>query len=701
MAEPQRLHTDSSLLPDVPFRLSRGVPLPLGATYTGQGINFALVSKSAVAVTLVIFLPWHGAPVLEFPLVAPQHRTGDIWHAFLAGFGPGTEYAYRVERADGVHVAPVGVVRPPLLLDPYARALSGAEQWGHRPTPSVQARRGLVVQHDFAWGADQPLRYPLVDTIIYELHVRGFTRHPSAGVKYPGTFLGVVEKIPYLQELGVTAVELLPVCEFEEHDNPHRHPHTGEPLKNFWGYHPISLFAPKASYAVNTMPGGQVQEFQTMVKALHAAGIEVILDVVLNHTGEGDTHCPTWSYRGLDNATYYLLEAATGRYENYTGCGNTLHCQHPVVQDLLLEALRYWVTEMHVDGFRFDLAAILNRGRNGAVFSRSPLVERITADPVLAHTKLIAEPWDAAGLYQGGAFNGQGNWAEWNDHFRDDLRRFVKGDAGMVPRLAARLTGSPDIFAQPGGTPSGGINFLTCHDGFTLADVVSYNHKHNDHNGEGGRDGAAENYSWNCGVEGPTTSPGVLALRQRQMKNMVALLLLSQGVPMLLSGDEMGRTQYGNNNAYCHDSALTWLDWRGREEHAELWRFFAALIRFRKAHPVLRQPRFLSHDPTQHPAVVWHGCHLGQPDWSWESRTLAMHLIGGPIDVDIYVVANAHWEAHDFALPPPSLSKRWYRFVDTMRAAPDDICQVDEEPLLTPATHYRVGPRSVVVCVGK
>jgi glycogen operon protein len=701
MAGPKRLQTDSRLLPDAGFRLSRGVPLPLGATYTGPGINFAIFSRSAVAVTLVIFPPWHGAPRLEFPLVAPPHRTGDIWHAFLEGVEPGTAYAYRLEHTDGAEVAAVAGTRQHLLLDPYARALCGAEQWGHSPARSIQARRGLVVQNDFAWGADLPLRYPLADSIIYELHVRGFTRHPSARVQHPGTFLGIVEKIPYLQELGVTAVELLPVCEFEENDNPRCHPLTGEPLKNFWGYHPISLFAPKASYAANTTPGGQVQEFQTMVKALHAAGIEVILDVVLNHTGEGDEHCLTWSYRGLDKATYYLLEPTTGQYENYTGCGNTLHCQHPVVQDLLLDVLRYWVTEMHVDGFRFDLAAIFNRGRNGAVFSCSPLLERLTADPVLAHTKLIAEPWDAAGLHQGGTFSAQGGWAEWNDRFRDDLRQFVKGDAGMVPRLAECLTGSPHIFAHQGGTPYCSVNFVTCHDGFTLADLVSYNHKHNDHNGEGGRDGTSANHSWNCGTEGPTACPEVLRLRQRQMKNMVTLLLMAQGVPMILSGDEMGRTQYGNNNAYCHDSALTWLDWRGREAHAELWRFVALLIRFRKAHPVLRQPRFLPNDPTQHPAVVWHGCHLGQPDWSWESRTLAMHLIGGPIDVDIYAIANAHWEAHDFALPVPSLSKCWYRFVDTMRAAPHDICPVGEERFLTPATHYHVEPRSVVVLVGK
>jgi glycogen operon protein len=675
--------------------------LPLGATYNGQGINFALFSKHAVGVTLVVFLPWEGAAVLEFPLEPHWHRSGDIWHAFLPGFEPGTEYAYRVETPDELTLRPLRLAKRHLLLDPYARALSGAEIWGRHPEQRIQPRRCTVIQERFEWGADRPLRTPLADSIIYELHVRGFTRHPSAQVKYPGTYLGIVEKIPYLQELGITAVELLPVTEFEENDNPRKNPHTGGRLKNYWGYHPISLFAPKASFAANPTGHGAVQEFKTMVKALHAAGIEVILDMVLNHTAEGDEECPTWSYRGLDNATYYLIDPATQQYRNYTGCGNTLHCQHPVVQDLLLDCLRYWVAEMHVDGFRFDLAAVLNRGRDGAVYDPSALVERITADPILAHTKLIAEPWDAAGLYQVGAFSRHGRWAEWNDHFRDDIRRFVKGDAGMVPRLASRLAGSPDIFAHASTTPSCSVNFVTCHDGFTLADVVSYNDKHNAANGEGGRDGAHQNHSWNCGEEGASMTPAVWCLRQRQVKNMLTLLLLAQGVPMLLGGDEMGRTQHGNNNAYCHDNDLSWLDWHKRSEHADLGRFVTQLIRFRKRHAVLRHPRFLTDNPAHRPAIVWHGCQVGQPDWSWESRTLAMHLLGGQADVDIYVAANAHWEPHVFLLPAPSAPKRWYRLVDTIQAPPADIYPVSEEPLLPSPYRYTVGPRSVVVLVGK
>ena len=683
------------------FSLSRGHPLPLGATYNGQGSNFALFSKHAAGVTLVVFMPWRGGPILEVPLDPRQHRTGDIWHVFLEGCEPGTEYGYRIESPDGAVTAPLGLVAQHVLLDPYARAHSGADIWGHHPAQRIQPRHCTVVQSDFEWGSDQPLRYPLADSIIYELHVRGFTRHESASVRHPGTFLGLVEKIPYLQALGVTAVELLPITDFEENDNLRRNPYTGEALKNYWGYHPIGLFAPKSSYAANAMYGGQIQEFKTMVKALHAAGIEVILDIVLNHTGEGDTHCPTWSYRGLDNAIYYLLDPITGQYRNYSGCGNTLHCHHPVVQDLLLDCLRYWVTEMHVDGFRFDLAAILNRGSNDEVLSPSPLVQRITADPILAHSKLIAEPWDAAGLYQIGAFSRLGHWAEWNDHFRDDIRRFVKGDPGMVPRLAARLAGSPDIFAQPHDAPYCSINFVTCHDGFTLADLVTYNHKYNDMNGENGRDGTHDNHSWNCGEEGPTTTPEVCRLRRRQMKNMMALVLLAQGVPMLLSGDEMGRTQLGNNNAYCHDSELSWLDWGRRDTYADLWRFIALLIRFRKRHALLRQRRFLTNDAAHPPALIWHGCHLGQPDWSWESRTLALHLLGGKADVNIYIIANAHWEPHHFALPLLSAAKRWYRGIDTMHHSPADISPPGEELLLATPYGYEAGPRSVVVLVGK
>jgi glycogen operon protein len=558
-----------------------------------------------------------------------------------------------------------------------------------------------VVSSAFAWGEDQPLHRPLTDTVIYELHVRGFTKHPSSGVAHPGTFWGLVEKIPYLQELGITAVELMPVTEFEENDNLRVNPSTGEPLKNFWGYHPIALFAPRASYAATASVDGQVQEFKTMVQALHAAGIEVILDLVFNHTGEGDVRCPPWSYRGLDNSTYYHTDPTTGRYRDYTGCGNTLNCNHPVVCDLIIDCLRYWVVEMHVDGFRFDLAAVFSRGQDGTVLAQPPLVERIAADPILTQTKLIAEPWDAAGLYQVGTFPRWGRWAEWNDRFRDDIRRFIRGDAGMVPLLAARLVGSPDLYEASGVGPYHSINFITSHDGFTLVDLVAYNHKHNKANGEGEADGAHENYSWNCGVEGPSTCLEVSQLRVRQMKNLATLLLLSQGVPMILSGDEMGRTQQGNNNPYCHDNEISWVNWGNLPQHADLFRFFQLLIRFRKHHPILRRCRFDTSGLQQTAGIAWHGCRVGQPDWSWESRSLALHLLGGSEDVDLFLMANAHWESLTFELPASSGQKQWYRFVDTSLEPPDDICQAGAEPSLADPQRYEVGPRTVVVLVGK
>jgi glycogen operon protein len=556
-----------------------------------------------------------------------------------------------------------------------------------------------VVLNAFHGQEDDPLNRPLADTIIYEVHVRGFTQHPSSGVRHRGTFLGFMEKIPYLQALGITAVELMPITEFEENDNPRDNPLTGERLQNYWGYHPLALFAPKAAYAAHA--GQQLNEFQTLVQALHAAGIEVILDMVFNHTGEGDALCPTWSYRALDNATYYLLDAATGAYRNDTGCGNTMNCNHPVVQDLIIDCLRYWVVELRVDGFRFDLASVLSRGPGGEVLERPPLIERIAADPILARTKLIAEPWDASGLHQLGTFPRWGRWVEWNDQFRDDMRRFVRGDAGLISRLATRLTGSGDLYGTYADAWTRSINFITCHDGFTLADWVTYSHKHNAANGEANRDGMFENFSWNCGEEGPSDNPEVRACRQRQMKNAVALLLLAQGVPMLLAGDEMGRTQQGNNNAYCQDNALSWVDWEALAQHRDHFRFVRLLIQFRKRHAVLRR-RWQTQPAGDEPGtIVWHGVQLGQPDWSEASRTLAMHLIGGPEEIDLFLITNAHWDVHVFQVPQPLANKQWHGFIDTSRPAPADIAAPGKEPLLTEPRHYPAGPWSVVVLVAK
>ncbi len=688
------------------FEIQRGHPLPLGATPRRNGVNFSVFSRHASAVSLVLFAPGADEPMVEFPLDRRINRTGDVWHAFLRGLDPGVAYAFRAERSHPPG-APLHRFDPDvLLLDPHAKAVTGSEEWGGAPSGNggtrwagVRARRGLILDDEFDWGFDQPLDRHLADTVIYEVHVRSFTRHPSSGVSAPGTFRGLVEKIPYLVDLGVTAVELMPVTEFEENENDRVNPRTGERLRNLWGYHPLTFFAPRAAYASDTRPGGAVREFKGMVKALHEAGIEVILDMVFNHTGEGDEKGPTVSFRGLDNSVYYILEH-DGRYANYSGCGNTINCNHPVVRDLVLASLRYWVTEMHVDGFRFDLASILGRGQDGSVLTNPPLLERIAADPVLANTKLIAEAWDAAGLYQVGHFPNWGRWAEWNGRFRDDVRRFLRGDPGTVGDLATRLSGSADLYQRGGRAPHHSINFVTSHDGFTLADLVSYDRKHNVENGEGERDGGDDNLSWNCGVEGPTSDPAILALRSRQARNALVLLLLAQGVPMLLSGDEVGRSQGGNNNAYCQDNAVSWLDWDLLAKNADLLRFARALIAFRKATPALRRRSF-AEEGTRLAPIGWHGVRSDHPDWSHESTSLGMHLRAPAGEPDVYIVANAHWEARVFELPPATDLKLWHLVADTSRTSPGDVHEAGREPRLADQRGYALAPRSVVVLAGR
>ncbi|HYA17951.1 MAG TPA: glycogen debranching protein GlgX [Bryobacteraceae bacterium] len=675
------------------FEFTRGSPLPFGATVLRGGVNFSVFSRHATAVTLVLFYPGDAEPLVEFPFDPHMNRTGDVWHAFLQGLDPGIHYAFRMERTPNENSLFYRYDRQNVLLDPYARAISGHSTWGERR--GREPRRAAIIESKFDWEFDQPLNIPLADTVIYELHVRGLTQHPAAGVSRPGTFLGVVEKIPYLKSLGITAVELLPVFEFD--DAP-----QGATRSDYWGYNPVSFFAPKAAYASEPGDAGPVDEFKTMVKALHAAGIEVIVDAVFNHTGEGDERGPTYSFKGIDNPTYYMVNPQTGQYLNYSGCGNTLNCNHPVVRDLVTDVLRYWVTEMHVDGFRFDLASILGRGQDGSVLASPPLLESLALDPVLARTKLIAEAWDAAGLYQVGSFPAWGRWAEWNGRFRDDIRQFVKGDAGMVSALANRLIGSPDLYSASRREPWHSINFITCHDGFTLADLVSYQNKRNEANGEENRDGTDDNRSWNCGLEGPTSFPEVARLRARQARNFATLLMVSQGVPMIQAGDEAGRTQRGNNNAYCQDNEISWFDWSLPEKNAGLVRFFRLLIRLRREHPLLRRGTFA---PEAGPAATradWHGIHLHGPDWSHESRTLAMHLHGKPGDRQdhIYVIANAHWEAHEFELPVLP-QWEWMRSVDTSREPPEDIREPGAEERLANAGKYPVAPRSVAVFVGR
>ena len=530
------------------------------------------------------------------------------------------------------------------------------------------------------------------------MHVRGFTRHDSASVTHPGTFRGIIEKIPYLLKLGITAIELLPVTEFDEADNYRKNPLTGEALHNFWGYHPISFFAPKAAYAVEMTAGAQIREFKEMVKALHAAGIEVILDMVFNHTGEGNEEGRTLSFRGLDNSVYYIVDPQSGAYANYSGCGNTVNCNHPVVRDLIIDALCYWVTEMHVDGFRFDLASILGRGSDGEVLTNPPLLERIAGNPVLANTKLIAEAWDAAGLYQVGTFPNFGRWAEWNGKFRDDIRRFIRGDKGMTPILATRLAGSSDLYQKDGRAPYHSINFITSHDGFTLADLVSYNTKHNEANGEYGADGDNHNLSFNHGVEGPSDDPAICALRAQQMRNFTTLLILAHGVPMLLAGDEMGRSQKGNNNTWCQDNNLGWLNWADLEQNHELFEFFCNLIAFRKHHALLR-PRHFEGEESGERRLAWHGTRLGNVDWSEKSRSLGMHLQGRSDEAEIYLITHAGKMAANFALPTSDKPAPWRRFLDTALPAGRSSCKPGEELEITDQKSYRVQGRSVVVLV--
>lgn len=685
------------------FEIARGQPLPLGAICVRGGINFSIFSRHATTVNLVLFAPGQLEPLAEFPLDRRCNRTGDIWHACVRGLDPGIEYGYRVGMPGNPkpHMHRFDTSR--VLIDPYACSLSGGEIWGteraDRDAPAL--RRSRVVDHQFNWKFDQPLNRHLGDSVIYELHVRGYTRHYSSQTQHPGTFLGLTEKIPYLKELGVTAVELMPVTDFLESDCLLRNPSTGEQLLNFWGYHPISFFALKASYAADSSQGAEVREFKTMVKTFHDAGIEVIMDMVYNHTGEGDEHGATLSFRGLDNSVFYLTDPDTGKYLNFSGCGNTMNCNHPVVRDLILDSLRYWVTEMHVDGFRFDLASILGRGTDGKVLANPPLLERIAADPVLADVKLIAEAWDAAGLYQVGSFPSWGRWAEWNARFRDDIRRFWRGEPDMVRSLATRFCGSADLYRGTGRPPYHSVNFITSHDGFTLSDLVSYHQKHNEPNGEQNRDGLNENDSSNCGVEGPTANLQIASLRRRQIKNLAASLLLSQGVPMILAGDEFGRTQKGNNNAYCQDNEVSWVDWTLTDRNSDLLRFFKRLIAFRKNHLLFRQREFIGQGSQDVPRIIWHGTQLEQPDWSWPSRSIAVELQFGGQDSDLFFIFNAFSEPLTFKLPPPFTGKRWHRLLDTSFESPFDIAEPNEEEVLGEQDRYQVTSRSLVCFVQK
>ncbi|MDH5756308.1 MAG: glycogen debranching protein GlgX [Nitrospinota bacterium] len=702
--------------PDIDIRrldLRAGKPLPLGATCMPWGVNFSLVSNHACEVTLLLYDGDDPSPWARIPLDPGVNRTGAIWHVGVNRLDISTlRYAYRVEGPwnleQGHRFDPDAI-----LLDPYARIVTGAEEWGGDyigVTYDSRARtdsklRCAVAEDSFDWGSVVSPQIPMKDLVIYETHVRGLTRHSSSGVAYPGTFRGLIEKIPYLKKLGVNAVELMPVQEFHESQIDRLNPVTGERLLNYWGYSTTAFFAAKASYSSDPRGAAPFDEFREMVKALHMAGIEVILDVVFNHTAEGDHTGPTLSFRGLDNQVYYML-GKEGEYRNFSGCGNTMNCNHPMVREMIRECLRYWATEARVDGFRFDLASILGRDPEGHPLSNPPLIEAIALDPALAHCKLIAEAWDAGGLYQVGTFPAKGRWGEWNGKYRDCARQFLAGNRGQASEMATRLAGSADLYQEEGRYPYHSINFVTCHDGFTMADMFSYNEKHNEANGEENRDGDNNNNSHNHGAEGPTDNPKINAIRLRQAKNAFTLLMLSQGPPMIYEGDEMGRSKNGNNNSYCHDTELNWLDWGLLENNGGLFRFVAGLIKLRKSHPALGRKDYYTGGfvpGVDVRDVEWHGQTPREPDWSQDAQTLAFSL-GGPWEEDgrrapdIYAAFNTGEEEKEFALPHVT-GRRWMRKVYTALASPQDYLEDGAEAELVHQYSFTLAPKSCVVLV--
>ncbi|MCR5587319.1 MAG: glycogen debranching protein GlgX [Lachnospiraceae bacterium] len=650
---------------DFEYRVGR--VFPFGATITDGGVNFSVYSKEATGCTLVLFKHGQNKPLVEIPFL-DSFKIGNVYTMLVYGIDvETTEYGYRF---DGEYDPKNGLWfdKSKIVLDPYAKAVGGRTVWGRERDLSKEfVHRGQIIREDYDWEGDTFPLHEQNDLCIYEMHVRSFTRDESSNVRYKGTFSGIVEKIPYLKELGVNCIELMPIFEFDEFENSREI--DGKVLYNYWGYSTLCFFAPKSGYAVSSRYGMEADELKNMIKKLHKNGIEVILDVVFNHTAEGNEKGPFISYRGIDNRTYYLLDK-DGNYYNFSGCGNTLNCNNAVVRNMIRDCLRYWVSAYHIDGFRFDLASILTRDETGAPMLTPPLLQGLAHDPILGKTKLIAEAWDAGGLYQVGSFPSWHRWAEWNGRYRDCVRNFIKGDCYAAPELFYRICGSQDLYSDRGAQSS--INFITCHDGFTMMDLVSYNEKHNEQNGEEGRDGTNDNCSWNCGVEGETSDAEINALRTRQVKNAMTILLTSRGVPMILSGDEFGNTQFGNNNAYCHDDEISWLNWDNLEKNKDIFNFVSDLIAFRKAHPVLKNKHFdMDRNATDYPELSFHT----EVPWQYDSNT-PYHTIGYMFveehekfktkkDAFIYVGLNAHWEAHEMELPIIPAGKKWYLVADS------------------------------------
>ncbi len=655
-----------------------------GATAIPGGVNFTVHSHGATAIELLLFQRGEEEPyaVLPFP---DRYRIGNVYSMIVFKLNiEEFEYAFRV---DGPRDVEKGLIfdKTRYLLDPYARAVTGQSQWGVKSVMD-QHYRARVVKDDFDWGNMSRPLIPMEDLVIYELHVRGFTIHESSAVAAPGTFEGLREKIPYLKELGVNAVELMPIFEFDEMQDARQV--DGEQLYNYWGYNTVSFFAPNTSYASGLEYNREGNELKRLIQDCNENGIEVYLDVVFNHTAEGNEDGPFFSFKGFDNNIYYLLTPG-GQYYNFSGCGNTLNCNHPIVHQMIMDCLRYWVTTYHISGFRFDLASILGRNEDGTPMNKPPLLQAMAFDPILGDVKLIAEAWDAGGLYQVGSFPAWNRWAEWNGRYRDDMRRYLKGDAGCAQAAALRMVGSRDIY-QSGERKNASVNFITCHDGFTLWDLYSYNVKHNEKNGWGGTDGANDNNSWNCGIEGATDDPEINTLRRRMVRNAFALLMCSRGIPMFLAGDEFCNTQFGNNNAYCQDNLTSWLDWRMLEENKDMFRFFQFMIALRKRFRILRAN--LSDGYYGFPDVSFHGVTPWHTQFEDHERYVGVLFAGqteGEVPQIVYTASNAYWKPLEVELPELPRSLVWEQLADTWEAG--------QSAVDIPSGRFSIGPRSVKV----
>lgn len=664
-----------------------------GASALPGGVNFTLASHGATSCELLLFHRKSSEPFASIPF--PEHyRIGNVFSMIVFGLRIDEfEYAYRL---DGPYQPEKGLIydKTKYILDPYAKAVTGQSEWGiHLPCTQNCQYKSRVVRNNFDWGNSKQPLIPMKDNIIYELHVRGFTRHSSSGVHNPGTFAGLMEKIPYLKELGINAVELMPIFEFDEMNGCREV--NGRKLLDYWGYNPVCFFAPNTSYTAQIEYNQEGLELKKLIKALNENGIEVILDVVFNHTAEGNELGPYFSFKGLDNNIYYML-TPDGHYYNFSGCGNTLNCNHPIVRQMILDCLRYWVINYRVDGFRFDLASILGRSEDAAPMSRPPLLESLAYDPILGNVDLIAEAWDAGGLYQVGSFPSWNRWAEWNGKYRDDIRSFLKGDDGYAAAAAQRIMGSPDLYPPDKRSYNASVNFLTCHDGFTLYDLYSYSTKHNEANGWNNTDGADDNRSWNCGYEGPTNNGEIMDLRFRMIKNACAVLMCSRRTPMFLAGDEFGNTQFGNNNSYCQDNEISWLDWSLLEKNKEIFEFFRYMIAFRQQHSVIRgntAPCSCGFPPMSlHCIKAWDSSYV------WDTRFLGVMFSGidstGRDDI-VYLGINTFWKPLQIELPALPSSKYWIPAVDTGRG---DMSVITEEEILDKSV-YVMNPRSVLVCV--